>query len=331
MYINQVFELSMVLDKERFRKVLDRAYKIAGYMESDEKGYIDHSLSSKGITVVYRDSQYKKKVKLIVDSALMLNGRLSDTDRLIRKLDKRINEYFNFKYKLDDFVLSNVMFAADIDVHRRENVSAYLKVLRRIGRVKGFSPADYDCFENVNSFCLDGNSNNITFWIYDLEGIIKNQIREDDTDRKKLKSVLRETEGILRTEVRLTKPKAVRTYTSIDEVAGQIAELSAKSQEIFLDVVTHIIPYGDYHKKGKAEEIVRKKVEDNVLRRRMLQLLALIPEKKSLYLAQKAMNCRNIERVMDEFARINVSPVTISKRHDVKNLENLYAYLFEGV
>lgn len=62
----------------------------------------------------------------------------------------------------------------------------------------------------------------------------------------------------------------------------------------------------------------------------MLQLLALIPEKKSLYLAQKAMNCRNIERVMDEFARINVSPVTISKRHDVKNLENLYAYLFEG-
>ena len=43
------------------------------------------------------------------------------------------------------------------------------------------------------------------------------------------------------------------------------------------------------------------------------------------------MNCRNIERVMDEFARINVSPVTISKRHDVKNLENLYAYLFEGV
>lgn len=125
MYINQVFELSMVLDKERFRKVLDRAYKIAGYMESDEKGYIDHSLSFKGITVVYRDSQYKKKVKLIVDSALMLNGRLSDTDRLIRKLDKRINEYFNFKYKLDDFVLSDMMFAADIDVHRREKVSAY--------------------------------------------------------------------------------------------------------------------------------------------------------------------------------------------------------------
>lgn len=251
MYINQVFELTMLLDNERFQKVLNRVCKKTEYMEENESEYIDRSWSSKGITVIFRDSQYKKKVKLIVDSALMLNGRLSDTDRLIRKLDKRINEYFNFKYKLDDFVLSDMMFAADIDVHRRENVSAYLKVLRRIGRVKGFSPADYDCFENADSFCLDGNSNNITFWIYDLEGIIKNQIREDDTDRKKLKSVLRETECILRTEVRLTKPKAVRTYTSIDEVAGQIAELSAKSQEIFLDVVTHIIPMGIIIRKVK--------------------------------------------------------------------------------
>lgn len=61
----------------------------------------------------------------------------------------------------------------------------------------------------------------------------------------------------------------------------------------------------------------------------MLRLLALIPEKKSLYLAQKAMNCRNVEKVMEGFAKINLSPVTISKRHDVKHLENLYLYLFE--
>lgn len=44
-----------------------------------------------------------------------------------------------------------------------------------------------------------------------------------------------------------------------------------------------------------------------------MQLLALVPEKKSLYLAQRAINCRNMERVMDSFAKISVSPVTISK------------------
>ena len=69
--------------------------------------------------------------------------------------------------------------------------------------------------------------------------------------------------------------------------------------------------------------------EDTIMRRRMLRLLVLIPEKKSLHLAQKAMNCRNIEKIMDSFAKINLSPVTISKRHDVKYLECLYAYLLD--
>lgn len=55
-----------------------------------------------------------------------------------------------------------------------------------------------------------------------------------------------------------------------------------------------------------------------------MRLEELIPEKKSLYLVQKAMKCRNIEKVMDAFAKISLSPVTISKRHDVKYLINIY-------
>ena len=76
-----------------------------------------------------------------------------------------------------------------------------------------------------------------------------------------------------------------------------------------------------------AVEIVRSEVTDSTMRRKMLRLLALIPEKKSLRLAQKAMNCRDVDKVMDTFAKINLSPVTISKRHDVKHLDNLYSYL----
>jgi len=45
------------------------------------------------------------------------------------------------------------------------------------------------------------------------------------------------------------------------------------------------------------------------------------------YLAQKAMNCRDMEKVMDAFAKINLAPVTISKRHNVKYLGNIYTYL----
>ena len=59
----------------------------------------------------------------------------------------------------------------------------------------------------------------------------------------------------------------------------------------------------------------------------MIRLVALIPEKKSLLLAQKELNYRRIDKVMDTFAAIDLSPVTLSKRHDTKHLENLYTYI----
>lgn len=106
-------------------------------------------------------------------------------------------------------------------------------------------------------------------------------------------------------------------------------ELSEKRQDIFLDIFTRVVLFGDFYKKDKAEEIIRNEIKNSTLRRKMLRLVALIPEKKSLHLAQKAMNCRNIEKVMDAFTKINLSPVTISKRQNIKHLKNIYEYLFE--
>ena len=80
-------------------------------------------------------------------------------------------------------------------------------------------------------------------------------------------------------------------------------------------------------KKDQAIEIIRSEVKDNTMKRKMLRLLVLIPEKKSLHLAQKTTGFRNVEKVMEAFAQINLSPVTLSKRHDVKHLESLHAYM----
>ena len=82
-------------------------------------------------------------------------------------------------------------------------------------------------------------------------------------------------------------------------------------------------------KKDKAAEIIRGNIKDSIMRRKMLRLLVLIPEKKSLYLAQKAMNCRDIEKIMEKFENIGVSPVTISKRQDIRYLKNFYSCLLE--
>lgn len=326
MKLNQFFELSMVLDSDHFQKIFRMAYNGSGYISKDGEEHIDTSLSSKGITVFYRDSQYKKKVRLIVNTRLLLEDA-SDTDKLLQKLDKRIRKYFNFKISVNDFTLSGMNLIADIDVGSRANVSDYLKVLQRVSKVKGFSPTSYDGIDENGSFCLSGNSNAIDFLFYDLEQAVVGHLLDNDEGHKKITSVSGHTQGILRAEVRLTKPKAVRVYTNAEDTVGQIVELIKDWQQIFLDTFARVVPFGDFYKKDAAVEIIWKEVKDAIMRRRMLRLLTLIPEKKSLHLAQKAMNCRDVEKVMDAFARINLSPVTISKRHDVKNLENLYSYL----
>lgn len=81
MYINQIFGLAMVLDDERFHKILSHVYHKEDCIEKEE--YADQSLEEKGIVVIYRDSQYKKKIKLIVNVDRLLNGRESDPDRII--------------------------------------------------------------------------------------------------------------------------------------------------------------------------------------------------------------------------------------------------------
>lgn len=260
-----------------------------------------------------------------------MNRDTPDPDKFIRKLEKLIGKYFDHKYQVDDFDLLGMVLSADIDVGDREDVAAYLKVLKRIGKVKGFSPSTYDCFGEDDSFCLDGNSNGIEFLIYDLERTLIGQLRDTDTNWKRLKSMAKESKGILRAEVRLSKPKAIRAYTDETDISEQFVELSGNCRDVFLDVFIRIVPFGNFYKMDKAAEIVREKVEDSRLKRKMLQLLTLIPEKKSLYLAQKAMNCRDIEKVMDGFAKINVSPVTISKRQEIKHLKCIYEYLVDEI
>ena len=326
MKLNPIFELSMVLDTEKFQKIFDMAYNKTGYLKELDDEYLDTSLMEKGITVIYRDSQYKKRIRLLINLSLVVDDP-SDTDKLLRKLDKRIGKYFNFKFSINDFTLSGLNLITDIDVGSWENVAAYLKVLQRVSKIKGFSPASYDGIDENGSFCLSGNSNAIDFLLYDLEQSFADQLRDSGMDHKKIKSASSYTQGILRPEVKLTKPKAVRAYTNAEDTAGQIVELITDRQQIFLDTFARIVPFGDFYKKDAAVEIIWKEVKDAIMRRKMLRFLTLIPEKKSLLLAQKAMNCREVEKVMIAFAKINLSPVTLSKRSDIKKLGNLYSYL----
>ena len=194
MKLNPIFELSMVLDTEKFQKIFDMAYNKTGYLKELDDEYLDTSLMEKGITVIYRDSQYKKRIRLLINLSLVVDDP-SDTDKLLRKLDKRIGKYFNFKFGINDFTLSGLNLIIDIDVGSWENVAAYLKVLQRVSKIKGFSPASYDGIDENSSFCLSGNSNAIDFLLYDLQKTIVDQLWDDGAGQQKMKSVSSHTQG----------------------------------------------------------------------------------------------------------------------------------------
>jgi len=329
-YAPHTFELTLNLNMDKFNKLRDRAYRKAKsshrmYYEMNKD--IDYAFADKGIKIEYHNGIYKKKIKFIVNPTKVLDGddikklwkpNSDNISKLLNKLEKRIDEYFDSKYKLDDFNLTRIDFTVNIDVGDRESVSAYIRVLHNIGKVKGFAPKydkNDDHIDTNLSFDLEGNSNGVEFAAYNKEAALKNK---DKAGKAK---------GILRVEVRLMKQKAIREYTNETTTSKQIESLASTSQDIFLDTFARIVPYGDYYKKRDAVKIIENKISKRKHREKMLRLLELIPKKKSLYLALKEMNDRNIDKIMKLFDELHLSPITISKRHNIKHLKTLYFYL----
>jgi len=328
MRLQHTIELELNLDSEKFSQLLNKIHSRSAY--SDGNKIVDDSLNSEGIIVIWHDKQYKKKVQFTVNLNLLLDTdepNQNDAAKLICKLEKQIGSYFGSMYALDDLTLTKMYLITDIAVGKREVVASYIKVLQRVGKVKSFSPSKDKRLGEDISFCLDGNSNGIDFMVYDLEALFKKQLEDTDSGRKQLKELIKMSEGWLRVDVRLMKSSTIRACADKLVTSDQITDLSGRGQKIFLDVLEHIIPFGNFYKKEKAVDIICRKITDAKTRRRMLRLVALVPEKKSLLLAQKALNCRRIDEVMATFAEIELSPVTISKRHDVKMLDNLYKFM----
>lgn len=322
-YSPHTFEITLVPDTKEFNKLLSKAYKRAKKHKhrvyEDRKNdavHIDEALKSNGITIKYQNDIYKKKIKFIVNPSRVLGGddlklwkpKDSNIKNLLKALEYHIDDYFDSKYELDDFKLTRMDFTVNIDVESRENVSAYIKVLYNMGKVKGFS-LKYDKYDDTIdkdlSFDLEGNSNDIEFTVYD---------KEAESERKKAK-------GILRIEVKLKKPKAIRKYVDETDTSEQIKELSKNSRDIFWDTFTKIVPFGDYYKLKDAKKFVEDNISKKTTQKKMIQLLELIPKKKSLLLAQKELNDRNIDKIIKKFAEINVSPVTLSKRQKIGCVE----------
>lgn len=316
MSTNIIFELSIHLDSRIFSEIFRHVSDKLKQMSDSGDEFIDTSKISKGMLVRYRDSAYKKKITLIIDAIKMIGQSEMDSEKLKRKLSERIAKYFGHRFTIENFVLSRVAIITDIDVGGRDEVTSYIGVLKRIRQVKGYSPTYCNMIPDSIGLCLRGNSNGVEFMIYDLERCLS-EISANSVEYR----------GTLRSEVHITKQKAIAHLTSSSDTVLQLSRMVENAGGIFLEVFSRIVPCGDYYKKKQACELVRQKVKDKRLSRLMLKLIDLIPEKKSMLLAQKALNSRKVDDVMGEFAKIGVSPVTISKRSNCANLNDILSLI----
>jgi hypothetical protein len=291
-----------------FKKQIEYFYR---NLYSTHFGYVDESLVSKGIAVEYHDHKQKKKIVVIVNPGLMLDDEStklwnpsSDNIKYIRrKLVAFIDAYFHAECELNDFKLTRIDYAADIHVGNK--VAEYIKLLCSIRQVKGFSPLKHENIAKNECFGLTGNTTGVEFFAY-----------KSKHDKQ-----------ALRAEIRLTAKTVIHAYSNAPETSKQLKEMLNHSGQILMDALQYIIPRGDHYKKKAAEKIIMEHTKSSTLRRKMLRLMDLIPTKKSLLLAQKALNIRNMYEVMAEFEHINLSPVTIGKRRDCKHLPSLYSFL----
>ena len=305
----------------------------------DPESNKDFSCVKNGITVWFHGTVHRRWIKLIVNPSRVLGMddvvKLWKPDgknrrQLFCELDNFFKYYFNSYYKLNSFTLTRFDITTNLKLGSQELVSAYIKFLHNIKKVKGFSPKydkTYTDYDTNASFDLEGNSNGIDLTIYDKAAAIKANMKNMEYKQKEMAKQMEKAKGMLRIEVKLTSQKIIRKYTREEDTEKRIIKLCKDCYVFFMVTFNGVVPWGDVYKKDKAVEIIEENVADKTMRKKMLRLVDLIPKKKSLYLAQKEMNDRDMERIMGEFQRIELCPVTISKRQDIKSLKSLYTLL----
>ena len=340
------FELSLELSPKQFNNTLSHGYKLAkegrhrlGYSKHSSDIRVDDIYAKYGIMIEYHDHDFKKSVNFRVNPSELLGGTdlklWKPTNKnigiLTEKLNDFIYDYFEDDYTLDDFTLSRVEFTANLNVGT-QNVSSYIHLMHKIGTPKGFSPKytskDYKKrgISKENSFDLENKRTHIEFSMYD---------KAADLLGKNKFSKATDASGILRAEVRLKKRKAV--LEKLSELCDhdsltteeELQVLAVNSSNIFCEFFASIVPCGVHYQFKVAKEKILNSDLSSKKKEKMTKLIDLIPKKKSLYSSFKEFDYRDKEKMLNWFAKIDVSPLILSKRAPHKPLDNIYSCLQE--
>ncbi|GHU46700.1 hypothetical protein FACS1894120_3960 [Clostridia bacterium] len=324
-YSVHTFEIRCEVPKKYTAEAYKRSKgKYRVYEKPDDVHNID-AFVKQGIRATVRKKKCKHYLEMIINPTVLLGGE--DYNKLWKPTEENIATVLDelkkavakLGCKLKDFELTRLDYCVNADVGSHKKVKAYISTLQNLGKVKGYEPKFKKSDTKIDkkrSFDLTGNSNGIDFTVYDKE----KQLESENISSSK-------AEGILRIEVKLTKAKAIKKYTSEKGVSDRLYDLCADCEDNFRRVFEKIVPDGDFYRLSEAKDIISKSGLKKKRQQKMTALLETIPKKKSLQLAQKKLGYRDIGSVMEWFNAQGLSPICVSKRCEYKQLLSLYYYL----
>lgn len=321
-----------------FNKLLSRLYAMSRGRFSIFQLEVDvwhaEMFKGKGIRVVIKKTKLGGYLKFIIS----LNDLLGTDDKLslidphhiqeaLNSADTMLTGEFGEGFSINDMELSRVDYCINVNVGSSENVRAYINLLYRCDKRKGYKVIGLECpdFDSTKGYTARNDIAGTEISFYDKQKQLE-QRQYDDSER---------ASGILRIELRLTKSKAVkeRTEGCINN-HERIAYCIGNSRREILGVVRQLIPDGDYYTMKEARAIVRKSVKSQKLRERMLEMLKLTKKLGSIRLAKKEIRDKDpkikheyFNMMMEEFENIGVNPVVLDKKSGVSTLPNLFTFL----
>ena len=319
-----------------FNQMLGYIYKLAKgrykVYRKDNDWFIE-MFKGKGIRVVMRETKISGYIIFIIS----LNDLMGTEDKLslidpnhlqnVLTIADEMLSVLGAEYSVNSLELSRVDYCINVDVGSGESVSAYIKLLYLSDMKKGYKiiGMDNEAFDSSKGFTARNQNYGMEISFYDKQKQLEQRKYENSETAA----------GILRIELRLTRPKSVLEHTpGCSDNKQRIEHCIRFSRQEILSIVRQLVPDGDYYTMKKAQKIITKSVINKKLRERMITMLRLARKygsirlaKKEMFKAYPKMKHEYFNMMMEEFERIGVNPVILGKEFGICYLISLFQYL----
>ena len=252
--------------------------------------------------------------------------RPEDLQLALDTAEEMLVREFGEEFSINKLELYRVDHCINLNVGTSESVREYIYLLYRSEMKKGYKILSDDTpdFDVNKSFTVRNNDEGIEVSFYDK----KKELEQHNCEAEN-------AEGILRVELRILRRKPLERQTpDCATNRERIACCMRASRRKIVGIAHTLLLDADYYPYKKACGIVKKQVENKMLRKRMLDMLKLTKKefsvrkaKEKLFELHPKLKHEYYNMMIEKFESIGVNVVTLDKYSDVKFLPSLFGYL----